>query len=737
MTLLVIICQLALFALAFGAAMEGTIQGTVIDDKGQPIPFANITIEQAGQVVTGATTNFDGVYKVKALRPGEYLVTAGSVGYQSEARSGVRVSAEQITTVDFTLKYGIKLQEVVVQSYKVPIIERDGGSSLTVTAEEFRRLPSRSIGSTVTLQAGVQEDDNGGIGSIRGARDNGNSSFIYVDGVKVRNSTAVTQAGTEEVKVLAGGIPARYGDASGGIISISNSPDVFAGHAGTNRSRAEKKKARKLDAELKRRKKKGSDEGSKAGYDPYHQQSFKNVFSEPLSTFSIDVDAASYSQVRRSLNNGYIPNVDIVRIEEMINYFSYEYPQPTDDSPFSISQELTVCPWNPAHRLAMIGLQGKDLEMEVRPENNLVFLIDVSGSMQSFDKLELLKKSLRLLVDELEETDKISIVVYAGAAGLVLKSTRGDEKGEILEAINRLSAGGSTAGGAGIQLAYKQAEKEFLKEGNNRVILCTDGDFNVGVYSEGGLEKLIEKKRETGVFLTVLGFGTGNFQDSKMETLADKGNGNFAYIDNLQEAQKVLVSEFWGTMFTIAKDVKIQIEFNPRNVVAYRLIGYENRRLAAEDFNDDKKDAGELGAGHTVTALYEIIPVGVESGFAGARSVDSLKYQLTTPKLAKGTDGELLTVKLRYKEPDEDESKLLSVSLLDEPKVLEESSQDIKFSSAVAHFGMVLLDTQLKPEDRMGELQKVVDLAVEGKGDDDEGRRAEFIRLAELAMVAD
>jgi len=360
-------------------------------------------------------------------------------------------------------------------------------------------------------------------------------------------------------------------------------------------------------------------------YEKINENKFLSVSNEPLSTFSIDVDAAGYSNVRRFLNNGQLPPANAVRIEEMVNYFKYEYPQPAGKDPFSINTEISDAPWNKDHKLVMIGLQGKKIPMENLPASNLVFLIDVSGSMQGPERLGLVKASMKMLVEQLREQDKVAIVVYAGAAGLVLPSTSGEEKETILEAIEKLEAGGSTAGGAGIKLAYKTARNYFIKGGNNRVILCTDGDFNVGASSDQDMETLIEQERKSGVFLTVLGYGMGNYQDAKMQKLADKGNGNHAYIDGITEAKKVLVNEFGGTLFTIAKDVKLQIEFNPAKVQAYRLIGYENRMLAKEDFNNDKKDAGELGSGHTVTALYEVIPVGVKSSFFG--SVDPLKYQ--------------------------------------------------------------------------------------------------------------
>ena len=389
------------------------------------------------------------------------------------------------------------------------------------------------------------------------------------------------------------------------------------------------------------------DEGSNTEeYSNITENGFHKVTDEPLSTFSIDVDAASYSNVRRYLNNNQLPPAGAVRTEEMINYFKYQYPQPTGKDPFSINTEISDCPWNKENKLVLIGLQGKNIPVENLPASNLVFLIDVSGSMMDENKLPLVKASLKMLTDQLREKDRISIVVYAGNAGLVLPSTSGSDKIKIKTAIDALEAGGSTAGGAGIQLAYKTALENFMKEGNNRVILCTDGDFNVGVSSDDDMVRLIEKERNKGIFLTVLGYGMGNYKDSKMQQLADKGNGNHAYIDGINEAKKVLVNEFGGTLFTIAKDVKLQLEFNPAKVAAYRLIGYENRLLNKEDFNDDKKDAGELGSGHTVTALYEIIPVGVKSEFL--KDVDPLKYQKPGKKIRSSFNDEMLTIKFRY-----------------------------------------------------------------------------------------
>ncbi|MEO6303598.1 MAG: von Willebrand factor type A domain-containing protein [Bacteroidia bacterium] len=463
-------------------------------------------------------------------------------------------------------------------------------------------------------------------------------------------------------------------------------------------------------------------------YNKIADNGFKEALKDPLSTMSIDVDRASYSNVRRFITQGSLPPADAVRVEEMINYFAYNYPQPKGNDPFSITTEYTECSWNKKHNLIHIGIQGKEVQTTSLPANNLVFLIDVSGSMMSADKLPLLKSGMRLLVDQLRAQDKVSLVVYAGAAGVVLPATSGNEKEKIIDAIEQLQAGGSTAGGEGIILAYKIAKENFMKDGNNRIILATDGDFNIGASSDGEMVSLIEKKRNDGIFLTVLGFGTGNIKDSKMEQLADKGNGNYAYIDNILEAKKVLVKEMGGTLLTIAKDVKIQIEFNPAKVKAYRLVGYENRLLNNEDFNDDKKDAGELGAGHTVTAIYEIIPAGSDELIA---SIDPLKYQQPTA-ISKSTTNEVMTVKFRYKEPKEDVSKLITHVVVDQKTAPVSASENCKFSSAVAQFGMLLRDSQYKGE---ADFKSVIALAKQSKGKDEEGYRAEFIRLVEMAEL--
>ena len=460
-------------------------------------------------------------------------------------------------------------------------------------------------------------------------------------------------------------------------------------------------------------------------YSNINENGFHKVADEPLSTFSIDVDAASYSNVRRYLNNNQLPPAGAVRTEEMINYFKYQYPQPTGKDPFSINTEISECPWNKENQLVLIGLQGKNIPMENLPASNLVFLIDVSGSMMDENKLPLVKASMKMLADQLREKDRISIVVYAGNAGLVLPSTSGSDKMKIKTAIDALEAGGSTAGGAGIQLAYKTAQQNFMHEGNNRIILCTDGDFNIGASSDDEMVRLIEEERDNGIYISVLGFGMGNYKDSKMEQIADKGNGNYAYIDGINEAKKVLVSQFGGTLFTIAKDVKFQIEFNPNKVAGYRLIGYENRMLSKEDFNDDKKDAGELGSGHTVTALYEIIPAGVKSSFL--KDVDPLKYQEPGKK---SFSNEILTVKFRYKAQGKDKSELIVHPVEDNIIGMDNTSENFRFAASVADFAMLLRNSKYKGN---SSFEEVISLAGASLGQDNEGYRKEFLGLVKKA----
>jgi len=463
-------------------------------------------------------------------------------------------------------------------------------------------------------------------------------------------------------------------------------------------------------------------------YDTFEENSWLSTLDKSLSTFSVDVDAASYGNVRRFITQGQLPPIDAVRIEELVNYFDYDYANPRGRHPFSITTEVAECPWNAHNKLVHIGLQGQRVDVENLPPSNLVFLIDVSGSMTPPNRLPLLKSSFRMLVEQLREQDRVAIVVYAGSAGLVLPSTCGSDRERILCAIDRLEAGGSTAGGAGIKLAYQIAQQNFLERGNNRVILATDGDFNVGVSSDGEMVRLIEEKRKSGVFLTVLGFGEGNLQDSKMEKIADHGNGHYAYIDNLNEGRKVLVNEMGATLLAIAKDVKLQVEFNPARVSSYRLIGYENRLLQDRDFDDDTKDAGEIGAGHSVTALYEITLVGHEDD----RNGKPRKYSDVTVRDGARRSAELLTVSFRYKQPTEHESQLLSVVVKDSNKRFAQATDDFRFSAAVAEFGMILRES---PEMRHTTMDQVIGIACNALGEDLHGYRAEFVSLAQTASA--
>ncbi len=465
-------------------------------------------------------------------------------------------------------------------------------------------------------------------------------------------------------------------------------------------------------------------------YDRIVENPFLAARQNPLSTFSIDVDTASYSKARMYLfEHHQLPPEDAVRIEELVNYFPYDYAGPKDEHPFAANVEVAQCPWKPEHRLVRIGIKGKDMQQQERPLSNLVFLLDVSGSMNAPNKLPLLKRGMKMLVDQLGENDRVAMVVYAGAAGLVLPSTSGDQKQTILDALSRLQAGGSTNGGQGIQLAYQVALDNFIPSGTNRVILCSDGDFNVGTTSSGELIRLVEERAKQNIFLTVLGFGIGNHNDAMLEQISNKGNGNYAFIDTDNEARKVLVEQMSATLVTIAKDVKIQVEFNPHQVAAYRLIGYENRMLAAEDFNDDKKDAGEIGAGHMVTALYEVVPVGVPSDVKVVQ-VDPLRYQTESETTQVAESGEMLTLKIRYKLPQEEESKLLAYAVTDGGQSFAAASPDYKFAAAVASFGMLLRNSEHKGE---ANYDAVMEIATEGATGDASGYRTEFLRMVQRA----
>jgi len=457
------------------------------------------------------------------------------------------------------------------------------------------------------------------------------------------------------------------------------------------------------------------------------ESEFRSTAQHPLSTFAVDVDTASYSNVRRFLREGQLPPADAVRIEELVNYFPYDYEPPANGAPVAVHAEVTGCPWQPAHRLVRIGLAAKALLRDQRPAANLVFLIDVSGSMAMPSKLPLVKGALRLLVEQLDEADRVAIVVYAGASGVVLPPTPGDRKQEILAALERLEAGGSTHGSAGITLAYQVAAQGARPGAASRVILATDGDFNVGVTSEGELTRLVEEKALGGTFLSVLGFGTGNLKDSTMERLADRGNGSYAYVDTFGEARKALVEQLTGTLITVAKDVKLQLEFNPAQAASYRLVGYENRLLAPEDFRDDAKDAGEIGAGHTVTALYEVVPAGARDA---GRPVDPLRYQTPPGAAPAAASGELLTVKLRYQEPEGGASIPLELAVIDPGGEFAAASPDSRFAAAVAAFGMLLRDS---PHRGQASFESVIAMAEAAGAANGDAYRREFLELARLA----
>jgi Ca-activated chloride channel family protein len=685
-------------------SQEKKITGTVSDNSGYPLPGVNIVIKKT---TTGTQTDFEGHYEM-TTNVGDVLT------YTYVGLKAVEVIIGTPNIINVTLEEDIALlSEVVIAAHGIKRVKKSLGYAVSnVIPVELERRTEGDVARVLSGKAsGVQiSSQNGTSGSatnvvIRGYNSiSGNQQPLYViDGVsysyeKLKNEninlTNLDSKNIDNVNVLKGlSAASLYGTAGrNGVVVITTKNGNFKSSMTT------------ITNEV---------------YKEIIENDFENVLSSPLSTFSIDVDKASYSNIRRMINNAQSIPSDAVKIEEMVNYFEYEYDQPQYDHPFAINTELIETPWNSETKLVKIGLQGKSYNNEELPASNLTFLIDVSGSMNSQNKLPLLKSAFRLLVNQLRKEDNISIVVYAGAAGVVLEPTSGSNKDIILGALDNMQAGGSTAGGAGIELAYKLAEQNFKKAGNNRVILATDGDFNVGASSDKDMKNLIEEKRESGVFLSVLGFGYGNYKDSKLETLADKGNGNHAYIDTMQEAQKVFGKEFGGTLYTIAKDVKIQVEFNPSIVKAYRLIGYENRLLNDEDFKDDRVDAGELGSGHTVTALYEVVPVGIDREYL--KKVDDLKY--TDSTVINDFNEELLTVKFRYKKPDGKKSIEITHVLAN---YVSKPSVDINFAAAVALFGMQLKNSKYHNSSK---LDTVLDLANKGRGKDSLGYRAEFIRL--------
>lgn len=679
-------------------AQEKTITGTVSDNAGG-IPGATIKIQKTKK---GTSTDFEGKYSITAQK-GDVLVFS-FIGMKSQTRI---VGDKSIIDVKLE-EENQSLQEVVVVGYATKHTKKQTASSVqriqgrvagVAISENYLKPSTNAIVSTAEESSSIASK---------------NEPMYIVDGVVIKadQMAKINPNDINNVSVLKDAAATSvYGNkATNGVVIIATKNQVF-------KNLSEKEINSKLNIT----------QSNQEDYDTFTENAFESPKTAPLSTFSIDVDNASYTNVRRFINNGQSVPKDAVRVEEMVNFFKYNYPQPKDANPFSINTEISESPWNSKNQILKIGLQGKNIPTDDLPASNLVFLIDVSGSMSEMNKLPLLKQSMKILVNELRAKDKVSIVVYAGAAGLVLAPTSGDEKKTIIKALDKLNAGGSTAGGAGINLAYQIASENFIKNGNNRVILATDGDFNVGGSSNSDMEKLIEEKRKSGVFLTCLGYGMGNYKDSKMEILADKGNGNYAYIDNIQEANRFLGKEFKGSMFAIAKDVKIQIEFNPKQVQAYRLIGYENRKLRPEDFKNDAIDAGELGSNHTVTALYEIVPAGVKSDYLNQQP-DDLKY--TKTETASGNSNELATVKFRYKKPDGDKSIEMVQVIQNKSVSLDKASADLKFSSAVAWFGLKLRDSKLIADKSS---EDIANLARQGMSNDREGYKAEFVRLVETS----
>ncbi|WP_435302840.1 YfbK domain-containing protein [Flavobacterium aestuarii] len=688
-------------------ATNRTITGIVTDENNTPLPGVNVMIKGTKQVVA---TDFDGKFNIKAEKGDELVFLF--IGFDNKY-----ATVEKSDILNIKMRSSSQtLNEIVVVGY---------GTSKKKTAVPLAKQKNKEK-SNPNSKRNSTENNIGFIDEIiqAGEKEFGinNQPLLYLNGYEISKKKLNTIDFNEFETI--------------GVIKTNDALKAF-GHKGKNGAIMitsknptdnERKKIEKLEDKLDEKNADYDDLDFKEDLEDYTsfiENQFESPKAAPLSTFSIDVDNASYTNVRRFINNGETVPKDAVRVEEMMNFFKYKYPQPQEQHPFSINTEYSECPWNPKHQLLKIGLQGKNIPTDNLPASNFVFLIDVSGSMSDANKLPLLKQSMKILVNELRKKDKVAIVVYAGAAGMVLPPTSGDEKKTIIDALENLNAGGSTAGGAGIELAYKLAEENFIKGGNNRVILATDGDFNVGASSNTDMQTLIEQKRKSGVFLTCLGYGMGNYKDSKMETLSDKGNGNYAYIDNIQEANRFLGKEFKGSMFAIAKDVKIQIEFNPKQVQAYRLIGYENRKLRPEDFTNDAIDAGELGSGHTVTALYEVIPTGIKSEFLNNQP--DLKYTKNSSNENDYSD-ELATIKFRYKKPDGDKS-IEMVKVIENKSIpLKNSSDDFKFSTAVAWFGLKLRDSNLVPNKATEDIKK---LAQEGLSNDEDGYKAEFIRLVE------
>ncbi len=685
-----ICCLITISSYAQTTSLSGNVTDAVTNE---PVMFAAVALYLEGVLYSGAETDLDGNYHFPDLQSGTYDIEVSFIGYQPLKLKDVVVYEGQHNIVDVSITEGVVMEEIEVIAYREPLIRQDNTSQASsISSEEIKNLPQRNINGLAKTSAGVGSTDSGRQLNVRGGRSD--ATTYYIDGVAVR----------------------------GNLI-----PD-------NKTIKKAERKARKLNKKAHKEKKSTPEIQhipSTEDYDYIAENGYLSTKHEPLSTFSIDVDRASYSNLRRFINSHQMPPLDAVRVEEMINYFHYDYEQPSNKDPFSITTEYTTCPWNKKNTLLHIGIQGKEIDLKDIPDANLVFLVDVSGSMNSANKLPLVKESLKMLVRKLRPTDRIALVTYAGSTRVVLPSTSVSKAPAILAAIDALGAGGSTAGASGIKLAYETARKFFIKSGNNRVLLATDGDFNVGISSDAELQRIIEKEREDGIFLSVLGYGTGNYKDNKMQVLADKGNGNHAYIDNIKEAEKVLIEEMASTLYTIAKDVKIQIEFNPAEVAEYRLVGYENRLLANEDFNDDKKDAGELGAGHTVTAIYEIKTKATKQ--KKKKAVDALKYQVERNASPQYKD-ELATIKLRYKKSDGDKSKLIAETISNQTTSLEKTSDNLRWAAAVAQFGLTIRNSRyVKKKD----YPSIIANAEAAMGVDKNGYRAEAIQLMQRMQEID
>ena len=643
-------------------AQNLVIQGKVLEEESkEPVIFGTVALFRDTVLLQQTETDFDGNYFFQQLTAGTYSVEFRYLGLETTLITDINLLSSTPVLVNAELApQGVMLEQVVVISYRVPLIEQDhttqGG---TITSQEIRALPTRNINGLAATTAGLSQS-NGDEVNVRGSRDA--ATNYYVDGVRVQGNLMPTTKTTAAPQTPAAKTP-----------QAPAVPAASPTHDPT-----------------------GADEFSQRNENPYH-----NTAEEAFSTFGVDVDRAAYSIVRTMLNRGQMPPAEVVRTEEMINYFEYDYLRPEDEHPFAVHSELATCPWNAEHLLLSVALQGVDKRMDELPPSNLTFLLDVSGSMGRPNKLPLVKQSIEYLVERLRPEDRVSLVVYAGAAGVVLEPTLVAEKQKILDALTRLKSGGSTAGGAGIRLAYELAREYFIEDGNNRVILATDGDFNVGVNNVDELETLITEEKESGVFLTTLGFGMGNLKDNKLERLADKGNGMYAYIDTPEEARKVFGQELTGSLYTIAKDVKLQLEFSPDAVQSYRLIGYENRLLAKEDFDDDTKDAGEIGAGHSVTAIYEIVP-----------------QELDREDLLVGR------LELRYKQPDEEQSQLMVHELSSDVRTAEAMSCNFRWATAIAAYSQVLQNSAHKGN---ADLKLVRTLAEASLGDDPYGIRQAFL----------